>query len=232
MTAAATYGPADARAVSQVDAASFHNIRPRLFGIAYRVVRNRADADDIVQDTWVRWQTADRSKVRDAAAFLATTTLRLAINLTQTARARRVTAIEPWHSEEVDPEADPTTHAERGQALQIAVRVLLERLTPGERAAYILREGFDYPYRDIAKVLGLSEGNARQLVRRARKSLDSGRRNPVGVAEHRRLATAFLAAVQDGDLATLEELLATGHRRQWRPAVHSAARCGMRSPAW
>ena len=78
-------------AVSYVDTASFQRVRPRLFGIAYRVVGNRSDADDIVQDTWIRWQTTDRSKVRDAAAFLATTTMRLAINLTQSARARRVT---------------------------------------------------------------------------------------------------------------------------------------------
>ena len=128
-----------------------------------------AEAEDIVQDVWLRWQTADRSLVRDAAAFLATTTTRLAINVMQSARSRRETYVGPWLPEPVDTSADPRLGAERGQALAFGILVLLEKLTPTERAAFILREAFDYPYRDIANVLRLEEANARQVVTRARQ---------------------------------------------------------------
>ena len=122
-----------------------------------------------MQDVWVRWQTTDRSLVRDAAAFLVTTTTRLAINVMQSARSRRETYVGPWLPEPVDTSTDPGLGAERGEALAFGVLVLLEKLTPTERAAYILREAFDYPYRDIANVLRLEEANARQVVTRARQ---------------------------------------------------------------
>ena len=134
---------------------AFMSVRPRLFGIAYRMLGRVAEAEDIVQDVWVRWQTADRSLVRDAAAFLAATTRRLAINLMQSARSRRETCAGPWLPEPVDTSADPGLGAERGEALELGVRVLLKKLSPMERAAYILREAFDYRYRDIANVLRL-----------------------------------------------------------------------------
>jgi RNA polymerase sigma-70 factor (ECF subfamily) len=194
--------------VPEVDTASFQSIRPRLFGIAYRVLGNPADADDVVQDTWIRWQGTDRTKVRDPAAFLATTTTRLAINHTQSARARRVTYIGPWLPEPADAEADPTLPAEQREALELAVLTLLEKLTPTERAAYVLREAFDYPYRQISKVLELGEANARQLVRRARDDLSNERRNPVSAADQERLIEAFVAAAETGDLAMLEQVLA------------------------
>jgi RNA polymerase sigma-70 factor (ECF subfamily) len=194
--------------VAPVDAALFQSVRPRLFGIAYRVLGNRADADDVVQDTWLRWQRTDRSKVRDAAAFLATTTTRLAINLKQSARARRVTYIGPWLPDPVDAEADTTLPAEQGESVELAVLMLLEKLTPAERAVYVLREAFDYPYRQISQVLGLSEANARQLVTRARNHLSGERRNAVSATEQRRFVEAFLAAAQTGDLARLEQVLA------------------------
>lgn len=208
MTVATAFQHGEGRAVSYVDTASFQRVRPRLFGIAYRVVGNPCDADDVVQDTWIRWQTTDRSTVRDAAAFLATTTMRLAINLTQSARARRVTAIGSSHPEMVDHEGDPAGPAERSEEVERAVLVLLERLTPNERAAYVLREAFGYSYRDVGTVLALSEENARQLVRRARKDLSGERRSPVSADGHRRLLRAFLAAARTGDLAPLEDLLA------------------------
>ena len=154
---------------------AFLSVRPRLFGIAYRMLGSAVEAEDIVQDVWLRWQTADRSLVRDAAAFLATTATRLSINLIQSARTRRETYVGPWLPEPVDTRADPRLDAERGQALACGVRLLLEKLTPTERAAYILREAFDYPYRDIANVLRLQEANARQVVTRARKHVASGR---------------------------------------------------------
>jgi RNA polymerase sigma-70 factor (ECF subfamily) len=159
---------------------AFMSVRPRLFGIAYRMLGSAAEAEDIVQDVWVRWQTADRSLVRDAAAYLATTTTRLAINLMQSARSRRETCVGPWLPEPVDTSADPRLETERDQALACGVRLLLQTLTRTERTAYILREAFDYPYRDIANVLQLQEANARQVVTRARKHVVSGRVTTAG----------------------------------------------------
>ena len=209
--AAGTAVPGDrAGGVSEADAALFQTTRPRLFGIAYRVLGGASEADDVVQETWIRWQGTDRSKVRDATAFLATTTMRLAINVAQSARARRETYIGPRLVDAVDAAANPSLDAEQSDALESAVRMLLQKLSPAERAAYVLREAFDYPYRQISHVLTLSEANARQLVTRARRRLSDGHRRPVGAAEHQRLLDAFVAAAQTGDLATLEQLLAAG----------------------
>ena len=196
--------------VSEADVALFQTARPRLFGIAYRVLGTASEADDVVQETWIRWQGTDRSEVRDAAAFLATTTTRLAINVAQSARARRETYIGPWLVDPVDAAADPSLDAEQSEALESAVRMLLQELSPAERAAYVLREAFDYPYRHISQVLALSEANARQLVARARRRLGGEHRRPVGATEHQRLLDAFVAAAQTGDLATLEQVLAAG----------------------
>jgi RNA polymerase sigma-70 factor (ECF subfamily) len=193
--------------------AAFMSVRPRLFGIAYRMLRSAAEAEDVVQDVWVRWQTADRSVVRDAVAFLTTTTTRLAINVMQSARARRETSAGPWLSEPVDDSADPRLEAERGQALTSGMLLLLERLTPIERAAYILREALDYTYREIANVLWLGEANARQVVTRARQHVANGRRSSVNSADQRRLLDAFVAAAQKGDVAGLEGTLCVGCRR-------------------
>ena len=192
---------------------AFMSVRPRLFGIAYRMLGSAAEAEDIVQDVWVRWQTADRSLVRDAAAFLVTTATRLAINVMQSARSRRETYVGPWLPEPVDTSADPGLGAERGEALELGVLVLLEKLSPTERAAYILREAFDYTYRDIANVLRLEEANARQVVTRARQHVANGRRMPANSTEQRRLLEAFIAAAQNGDVAGLEGLFASVGRR-------------------
>jgi RNA polymerase sigma-70 factor (ECF subfamily) len=167
------------------------------------------EAEDIVQDVWVRWQMADRSVVRDATAFLKKTATRLAINVMQSARSRRETYVGPWLADPADTSADPRLEAERGQALASGVLLLLEKLTPAERAAYILREAFDYPYRDIANVLRLEEANARQVVTRARQHVANGRRMPASSTEQRRLLDAFILAAQDGDVAGLEGLVAS-----------------------
>jgi RNA polymerase sigma-70 factor (ECF subfamily) len=168
-----------------------------------------AEAEDIVQDVWLRWQAADRSVVLDPPAFLATTATRLAINLAQSAHSRRETYVGPWLPEPVDTSTDPQLGAERGQALEFAVLLLLEKLSPRERAAYVLREAFDYPYRQIAAILQLEEANTRQLVARARQHISDGRRTPVSSAEQRRLLEAFIAASQRGDLSALEGLFAS-----------------------
>lgn len=163
---------------------AFVSARARLFGIAYRLLGSAAEAEDILQDVWMRWQTTDRSVVVNPPAFLAATAIRLAINVAQSARVRRETYVGPWLPEPVDTGGDPALRAERGEALAFAVLVLLERLSPSERAAYVLREAFDYPYRQIADVLRLTESNTRQLVTRARRHVADGRRVPVTPAEH------------------------------------------------
>jgi RNA polymerase sigma factor (sigma-70 family) len=184
-------------------------MRPRLFGIAYRMLGSAAEAEDIVQDVWLRWQATDRSVVSDPPAFLATTATRLAINFAQSARSRHETYVGPWLPEPVDTSTDPQLGAERGEALEFAVLLLLEKLSPTERAAYVLREAFDYPYRQIAEILQLEEANTRQLVTRARQHITDGRRTPVSSTEQRRLLETFIAAAQKGDLAALEGLFAS-----------------------
>lgn len=193
--------------VSDADTASFQTVRPRLFGIAYRVLGNATEADDVVQDTWLRWQGTNRGEVRDAAAFLATTATRLAINVIQSARARRETNIGPRLVDAVDARADPLLDAERHEALELALRRLSQKLSPAERTAYLLREAFDYPYRQIADVLALTEANARQLVTRARRRLGGDHLRPVDATEQQHLLDAFVAAAQTGDLAALEHSL-------------------------
>ncbi len=189
-------------------AAVFTGVRRRLFGIAYRMLGSAAEAEDLVQDVWLRWQAYDRATVNSPTGFLVTVTTRLAINAAQSARARHETYVGPWLPEPVDTGADPYLGAERGEALEFAVLLLLERLSPTERAAYVLREAFDYPYPQIAEIVGLSEPAVRHLVSRARKRVLVERRAPVTGAEQRRLLTAFVAAARSGDLAALEELFA------------------------
>ena len=189
-------------------AAVFAEVRPRLFGIAYRMLGSASEAEDLVQDVWLRWQTADRSTVTNPAAYLATAITRLAINATQSARVRRETYIGPWLPEPVDTSADPLLGAERNEALEFAVLLILERLSPTERAAYILREAFDYPYGQIAEIIGSTETATRQLVSRARKRILAERRNPVTGKEQRELLSAFVTAARSGDLEALEQLLA------------------------
>lgn len=186
--------------------AAFINVRPRLFGIAYRMLGSAVEAEDVVQDVWMRWQTTNRSVVLNPPAFLVTTTTRLAINVAESARSRHETYVGPWLPEPVDTSGDPVLGAERGEALELAVLLLLEKLTPTERAAYTLREAFDYPYREIAEILQLTEANTRQLVTRARKHIADGRQASVSTAEQSRFLNAFIAAARNGDLPGLEAL--------------------------
>lgn len=144
--------------------------------------------------------------IREPVAFLTTVTTRLAINVLQSAQHRRETYIGPWLPEPVDTTHDPTLGAERGEALEFAVLLLLEKLTPKERAAYVLREAFDYPYDSVARIVRVSETAARQLVSRARKHLVAERRTPAPPRQRRRLLDAFVAAAQRGDVEALEQL--------------------------
>ncbi|TXS41781.1 RNA polymerase sigma-70 factor [Streptomyces sp. OR43] len=181
--------------------------RPQLFGIAYRILGSTAEAEDIVQDAWLRWQNTDRSQVHEPAAFLTTVATRLAINLAQSARVRRESYIGPWLPEPVDTAQDPQLGAERAEALEMAVLLLMEKLNPVERTAYVLRKAFDYSYGRIAEILETTEANARQLVSRGRRHLAAERKEAVSPKAHRRLLEVFLSAARTGDLSVLEDVL-------------------------
>ncbi|WP_233434614.1 sigma-70 family RNA polymerase sigma factor [Nocardia yamanashiensis] len=185
----------------------FQGLRPRLFGIAYRVLGRAADAEDVVQDVWLRWQGADRAVVRDRVAFLVTITTRLTLNAAGSARARREISVDHWLPGQVLDAEDPARATERSADLEQAVLLLLQRLSPTERAVFVLREAFDYPFRDIAQRLRISEANARQLGRRARTHLAGPRREPVPRAARDRLLSAFLEAARSGAVVNLERLL-------------------------
>jgi len=189
-------------------AAVFTEVRPQLFGIVYRMLGSVAEAEDVLQEAWIRWHTTDRTAVKNPQAFLTTTTTRLAINVLQSARSRRETYTGPWLPEPVDTSNDPALGAEQAEALDVALLLLLERLTPTERAAYVLREAFGYAYADIARIIRLSQAAARQLVSRARKHIAQGKRTTVVAGKRRALLDAFVAAARVGDLAGLERLFA------------------------
>ncbi|MGC3003675.1 RNA polymerase sigma-70 factor [Streptomyces sp. G35A] len=189
---------------------AFEQARPRLFGTAYRILGSVAGAEDVVQDVWLRWQGTDTQAVRNPAAFLAKATTRMAVNVARSARVRREAYVGSWLPEPVDTSVDPQVGAERREALEMAVLLMMERLNPVERAAYVLREAFAYAYDEIADILRLSQANTRQVVSRARKHLAAERRVPVDTSELRRLLDAFVAAAQSGDTAALEAVLSAG----------------------
>jgi len=179
-----------------------------VFAIAYRMLGSAAEAEDIVQEVWLRWQCANRSVIVNPSAYLATTTSRLCINAATSAVARRAAYVGPGLPEPVDTSADPAASVEHEEALRLAVLVLLEKLSPAERAAYVLHEAFDYAYAKIADVLRMKEANTRQLVSRARRHVAGERRALVSLTEQRRLVGAFLEAARQGDMAGLEGLFA------------------------
>jgi RNA polymerase sigma-70 factor (ECF subfamily) len=201
--------------------AAFAAVRSRLLSIAHRILRRWSDAEDVVQDAWLRWQVYDRSTVANPTAFLVTTTTRLAINATQSARARREACVGDWLPELASAADDPARDAEHREALEQGVIELLERLAPPERAAYVLHEAFELPYPEIAEMLKTSVANARQLGSRARKHLTAGPRHTTCWDDHRRLVHAFVAATRDGDVCGLAHTLTADARRRV-----TAAPCG------
>jgi RNA polymerase sigma factor (sigma-70 family) len=193
---------------SRADLDNFVRVRPRLFAVALRIVGTVPEAEDVLQEVWLRWHRVDQTTVIDVEAFLVTVTVRLAINVVQSARCRHETYVGPWLGEEAaDRDADPLTAAERGEAIELAVQLLLERLPPSERAAFVLREGFEYPYQQIARALQIGTANARQLVKRARARIAGGPRHSYSSTAHRRLLGAFAPASLVGELTGLEAVL-------------------------
>jgi RNA polymerase sigma factor (sigma-70 family) len=193
-------GPDDAVAI-------FISMRPRLLAIARRILASTCDAEDVVQEIWLRWQKANRETVANPQALLATMTSRLAINIRQSARRRHEICVESCESEAGDPSADPAIRAERGEAIEQAVLLILGRLTPKERAAYVLREAFGYSYEQVSEVLDLGTANTRQLVSRARRHITADERTTGTTASHQRFLRAFLAAARAGDFGDLEQML-------------------------
>jgi RNA polymerase sigma-70 factor (ECF subfamily) len=187
----------------------FEAHRQRLFSLAYRMLGSAADAEDVVQTAWLRWSSS--RDVRDPAAFLTTVVARLCLDELGSARARRETYVGPWLPEPVPTsELGPLETAEQRESVSLAALTLLERLTPAERAVTVLRDAFDYPYADIAAVVGLTEANCRQLYRRARGRLaeDAPPRFDVAPTAHLELGARLFAAAAVGDLTSLEQALA------------------------
>lgn len=188
---------------------AFVRCRPRLLGVAYGILGDLGEAEDVVQDAWLRWQRLDRAAVKNPAAFLTTATTHLAINLIQSARHRHETPIDLPRVDQAWSDLEPAWHAERTLAAERMLGFLMTKLTASELAAYVLRKSFDYPYEDIATLLGTNSPNSRQLVRRAQTALTSGRVRRVDRRAHRRLVSAFTAATI-GELTELERLLVAG----------------------
>jgi RNA polymerase sigma-70 factor, ECF subfamily len=186
----------------------FASARPMLFAIAYRMLGSVMDAEDLVQEAWLRWEEAKETEVRSPRAYLTTIVTRLAINQLRAARTTRETYVGPWLPEPLVTEDTPDA-VELAESLSMAFLVLLERLGPVERAAFLLHEVFDFEYADIARVLDKSEANCRQLVARARKRVGSPEaRFEADPAQASRLVEQFTAAAIAGDLEGLVALLA------------------------
>lgn len=199
--------------MSAEDAAEeFLRVRPRLLGVAYRLLGSMWDAEDVVAEAMVRWLRTDREEVREPAAFLTTMVSRLALDQLRSARAARETYIGPWLPEPVLTDAslpDPVEDVIKRETLSLATLRLMEQLTPAERAVFVLREAFDIPYPQIAEILNVSVDNARHLLHRARARVADGRkRSDADPADHADLLRRFLHAVTTGELDDLEDLLA------------------------
>ena len=204
--------------------ASFEPYRRRLLGLAYRMLGSMADAEDAVQETYLRWHRADRDRVTDPRAFLMTTTSRICLDMLSSARARREEYVGPWLPEPVLDTAAlaPDSHTELAEDLSIALLLTLDRLSPLERAAFLLHDVFDFSFSEVASALDRSEVACRQLAARARAHVrdtrprgattPSSSRSGEMDAKHAELIAAFIAATRSGDLNGLTQLLASDVR--------------------
>jgi RNA polymerase sigma-70 factor (ECF subfamily) len=190
---------------------AFNQYRSLLFSIAYRMVGSVADAEDMLQETFIRWQQTPDGDIRSPKAFLITIVSRLCINHLQSARVKREEYVGEWLPEPLatNPGSDPSGVLQADESLSMAFLVMLERLTPVERAVFLLREIFDHEYSEIAATLGLSEANCRQILRRARQHVRALRpRFRASVREHDDLLGRFREATGSGDMDRLLALLA------------------------
>lgn len=198
-------------------AESFEPHRPRLKGLAYRMLGSMSEAEDAVQEAYLRWHAADRSRVADPRAFLMTTTSRICLDLLTSARAKREEYVGPWLPEPVIDTAalTPDRQTELAEDLSVALLLTLDRLSPLERAAFLLHEVFDFSFAEVAEALERSEAACRQLAARARAHIRETRPRGLHAAtgdQHVALLTAFVTATRSGDLAGLVQLLASDVR--------------------
>ena len=187
----------------------FDQLRPRLFGIAYRMLGVAADAEDVVQDAWLRWRETEVSELRSAEAWLVTIVTRLAIDRLRSVKTERESYIGTWLAEPLvaDSPMPPDLALEMADDMSMALLAVLERLTAEERAAFLLREVFDTDYADVAATLGKNEAACRQLVHRAKTRVRETRpRFAVPRSEHLRLIEQFAAAARRGDIHEISAL--------------------------
>lgn len=193
------------------DDATFEAERRRLVGLAYRITGSRAEADDVVQDAWLRWERVDPATVLRPAAWLTTVTSRLALDRLKSARHRREAYVGPWLPEPVEPAPGPADRVELAESLTVGFLALLERLGPVERVVFLLADVFGVPFEEIGVVVGRSPEACRQVASRARGRVRDGRpRFEATDDEAWQVTAAFLGAAQAGDLAALVDLLAPG----------------------
>ncbi|MET9524223.1 RNA polymerase sigma-70 factor [Streptomyces coeruleorubidus] len=198
-------------AMTMNDVDRFEAARPRLEAIAYRLLGSASEAEDAVQETFLRWQAADVDHIEVPEAWLTKVLTNLCLNQLTSARARRETYVGQWLPEPVlagDPMLGPADTAEQRESVSFAVLALLERLSPNERAVYVLREAFDYPHREIAEILDITEAASQQILHRAKKHIADGKaRTEVDEATARRIVDEFLAAATSGRTEPLVRLL-------------------------
>lgn len=202
----------DRESAAGTDVAAFEEQRSRLFGLAYRLLGSAAEAEDAVQDAYLRWHQADRALIEEPAAWLTRVVTNLCLNRLTSSRAQRERYVGPWLPEPVltgDGTLGPLETVEQRELVSMGVLLLLERLTPQERGVFVLREAFGYRHAEIAEVVGIDERHSRQLYRRAREHLGQARRRfPADEGKRRRIVERFFAATSDGDLDGLQRLLA------------------------
>lgn len=187
----------------------FEDRRGAMTGLAYRMLGSRADAEDVVQDAWIRWRGVEAGEVANPAGFLNKVVTRLCLDRLKSARARREVYVGEWLPEPVVDEDNERLGDRLGEDLSVAFLLALERLTPLERAAFLLHDVFDAPFADVAKTLGRTEAACRQLAARAREHVKAGKpRYHPSVEEEQRLTGAFLAATMTGDETALRGILA------------------------
>lgn len=195
--------------MSDVD--RFETSRPRLEAIAYRLLGSSSEAEDAVQETFLRWQAADVARIEVPEAWLTKVLTNWCLNMLTSARARRETYVGRWLPEPLlagDPMLGPADTAEQRESVSYAVLVLLERLSPGERAVYVLREAFEYPHREIAEILEITETASQQIYHRAKKHIADGKaRTEIDEADARRIIEEFLTAATSGRTEPLVRLL-------------------------
>lgn len=189
----------------------FEGNRRLMEGLAYRMLGSLADAQDVVQETYLKWRDADLDRIENPRAWLVTVCSRLSLNILNSARSRRESYVGPWLPEPYldDDAIDPADRAGVDDSVSVALMLALENLSPAERAAFLLNEIFDYGFDEIAEILGKSSAACRKLASRARISLKAGKpRFSATPDEHQRLVGSFLHAARSGDLNTLKSLLA------------------------